>query len=93
LPRLNEHLQFEFLARLIEHKVHEENIPVDGLDWQFHEAQLAALKVLRDRSFEESRLPATRIGRRFNEYLVRLRLRMVAAYSSSRRSEGQCAAE
>jgi uncharacterized protein len=74
LPRLNAHFQFDFLARLIEHKVHGENIPVDGLDWQFHEAQLAALEALLDRAFEDSNLPDNPDRAAVNEYLVQRRL-------------------
>ena len=75
LPRLNAHFQFTFLDELIQHKVHGENIPIDGLDWRFHEEQLAALEASLDSAFEKSQLPAIPDRAMVNEYLVRLRLR------------------
>jgi uncharacterized protein len=74
LPRLNEHFHFSFLGELMERKIHGENISMGDLDWQFHEAKLAALETSLDRAFEESRLPDEPDRATVNELLVRLRL-------------------
>jgi predicted nucleotidyltransferase len=74
LSRLNERFHFSSLVELMEQKIRGENVRPGDLDWQFHEAQLAALESTLDRAFEESRLPSDPDRAAINEYLVRLRL-------------------
>jgi uncharacterized protein len=74
LPRLNERFRLPFLDELMEHKIRGENISADGLDWPFHEGQLAALDAALDRAFEQSRLPSDPDRTAINDFLVRLRL-------------------
>jgi predicted nucleotidyltransferase len=73
LLRANEHVGLPFLSDLIANKSTEKTA-APGLDWPFHERELARLETELDRAFDESKLPEERAKRAIHDLLVRVRL-------------------
>lgn len=73
LVRLNAEFRRPFIDDLIAQKVAEQAAP-RGLDWSFHQQELARLEDEMDQAFQHSELPEARDRAAVNEFLIALRL-------------------
>ena len=76
LLNLNQEFGFSYLDELVASKVTEKVAP-EGLDWDFHAANLDRLEAQLDQEFERSTVTEYRDADAVNELLVRLRLASV----------------
>ena len=76
LLNLNQEFGFSYLDELVASKVTEKVAP-EGLDWDFHAANLDRLEAQLDQEFERSTVTEHRDADAVNELLVRLRLASV----------------
>ena len=75
LVELNKSFRLPFVDELIERKRDKERGELSGLDWEFHQSELARWERELDRAYDESRLPEAAPREELHRFLVDLRMR------------------
>lgn len=79
LVDLNRMFKLPFIGELIERKRDQERGELSGLDWEFHQAELAKWEQELDRSYDRCSLPEAAPRDELHRFLVDLRTRQAVS--------------